>query len=56
MDEDQMLEGKLDFLHEQLRSGGLREQFYPRAPVPSGPSLLQLDMQQNIMPNLGAPQ
>ena len=50
-----MLESKLDFLHEQLRSGGLREQYYPRSPVPSGPNLLQLDMYQNTMPNFGAP-
>ena len=55
LDEDQMLESKLDFLHEQLRSGGLREQYYPRSPVPSGPNLLQLDMYQNTMPNFGAP-
>ena len=55
LDEDQMLEGKLDFLHDQLRSSGLKEQYYPRAPVPAGANLLQLDLFQNTMPNFGAP-
>ena len=50
-----MLEGKLDFLHEQLKGSGLKEQYYPRGPIPSGPNLLQLDMYQNTMPNFGAP-
>ena len=54
LDEDQMLEGKLDFLHDQLRTGGLREQFYPRLSVPTGSNLLQLDMYQNVMGNFGA--
>ena len=53
LDEDQMLQNKLDFLHEQLRTGGLREQYYPRAAFPTGPNLLQLDMYQNTMPNFG---
>ena len=53
LDEDQMLQNKLDFLHEQLRTGGLREQYYPRSPYPAGPNLLQLDMYQNILPNFG---
>ena len=53
LDEDQMLQNKLDFLHEQLRTGGLREQYYPRSPFPAGPNLLQLDMYQNTMPNFG---
>ncbi len=53
LDEDQMLQNKLDFLHEQLRTGGLREQYYPRSPFPAGPNLLQLDMYQNILPSFG---
>ena len=53
LDEDQMLQNKLDFLHEQLRTGGLREQYYPRSPFPAGPNLLQLDMYQNTLPNFG---
>jgi hypothetical protein len=54
LDEDQMLEGKLDFLHDQLRGGGLKEQYYPRLSIPSGSNLLQLDMYQNVMGNFGA--
>jgi hypothetical protein len=54
LDEDQMLQSKLDFLHEQLRTGGLKEQFYPRTPFPAGPNLLQLDMYQSILPTFGA--
>jgi hypothetical protein len=53
LDEDQILQNKLDFLHEQLRTGGLREQYYPRTPFPTGPNFLQLDMYQNTMPNFG---
>jgi hypothetical protein len=53
LDEDEMLQNKLDFLHEQLRTGGLKEQFYPRTPFPSGPNLLQLDMYQSTMPSFG---
>ncbi len=55
LDEDQMLESKLDFLHEQLRQGGLKEQYYPRGPAPAAPNLLQLDLYQNTLPNFGSP-
>jgi hypothetical protein len=53
LDQDQMLEAKLDFLHDQLRQGGLKEQYYPRPTVPVGPDLLQLDLYQNTMPSFG---
>ena len=46
---------KLDFLHDQLRTGGLKEQYYPRSPFPSGPNLLQLDMYQSVLPNFSTP-
>ena len=49
LDEDQMLEGKLDFLHDQLRTGGLREQYYPRPPTPAGANLLQLQLDQSTL-------
>jgi hypothetical protein len=55
LEEDQMLESKLDFIHDQLRTGGLKEQYYPRSTAPTGTNLLQLDLYQNTMPNFGAP-
>jgi hypothetical protein len=51
LEEQQRLQTKIDFLREQLRAGGLREQYYPRPPSPAGPNLLQLDMYQNTLPN-----
>jgi hypothetical protein len=54
LDDDEMLQNKLDFLHDQLRTGGLKEQFYPRSPFPSGPNLLQLDMYQSVLPSFGS--
>ena len=32
-----MLEAKIDFLHDQLRSGGLKEPYYPGLPTPMRP-------------------
>ena len=55
LDQDQMLEAKLDFLHDQLRQGGLKEPYYPRSTVPVGPNLLQLDLYQNTLPSPFAP-
>ncbi len=55
LDDDEMLQNKLDFLHDQLRTGGLKEQYYPRSPFPSGPNLLQLDMYQSVLPNFSTP-
>ena len=49
LDEDQMLEAKLDFLHEQMAQGGLKEQFYPKSPIPSNAGVLQFDLQQNAL-------
>jgi len=46
---------KLDFLHEQMRQGGLKEQYYPKSPISSGPNVLQLDMLQNTLPSFGGP-
>jgi hypothetical protein len=51
--EDQVLEAKLDFIKHQMRSGSLKEQYFPRSSVPSGPDLLQLDLYQNTLPSLG---
>ena len=33
----QLLQDKLDFLHERLRSGGLKEQYYPRTTISGVP-------------------
>ena len=56
LEQEQMIQTKLDFLHEQLRSGGLREQYYPRSPFPAGPTLLQLNMDQSTLTGgLGIP-
>ena len=49
LDEDQMLQNKLDFLHNQMRQGGLKEQFYPKSPIPSNAGVLQFDLQQNAL-------
>ena len=49
LDEDQMLEAKLDFIKNQMRSGGLKEQYFPRSPIPAGPNILQLDLYQNTL-------
>jgi hypothetical protein len=51
LDQDRMYEEKLDFLHDQLRQGGLKEPYYPRPTVPVGPNLLQLDLYQNTLPS-----
>ncbi len=51
LDEDQMLEAKLDFLHDQLRQGGLKEPYYPLPTAPIGPNILQLDLYQNTLPS-----
>jgi hypothetical protein len=53
LEESRMLEAKLDFLKHQMRSGGLREQYFPRSPISTGPSVLQLDLYQNTLPNFG---
>ena len=53
LDESQMLEAKLDFIKHQMRSGGLREQYFPRSPIPTGPNVLQLDLYQNYTPAPG---
>jgi hypothetical protein len=50
-----MLEAKLDFLHDQLRQGGLKEPYYPRPTVPVGPNLLQLDLYQSTLPSFAQP-
>jgi hypothetical protein len=55
LDDDQVLQDKLDFLHEQMKQGGLREQYYPKSPLSSGPGLLQLDLLQNTLPSVGGP-
>ena len=31
LDQDQMLEAKFDFIKNQMRSGGLKEQYFPRS-------------------------
>lgn len=49
LDEDQMLQNKLDFLHNQMKQGGLKEQFYPKSPIPSNAGVLQFDLQQNAL-------
>jgi hypothetical protein len=49
LDEDLMLENKLDFLHNQMRQGGLKEQYYPKSPIPSNAGVLQFDLQQNAL-------
>jgi hypothetical protein len=54
LEESRMLEAKLDFLKNQMRSGGLREQYFPRSPISTGPNVLQLDLYQNTLPNFGA--
>ena len=51
LDEDQMLEAKIDFLHDQLRTGGLKEPYYPRLPATANPNVMQFDLQQNYLPN-----
>ncbi len=47
--EVQVLQDKLDLLHERLRSGGLKEQYYPRTTVPSGLNFLGIQQQLNTL-------
>ncbi len=46
IEEEHVLQAKLDFLHEQLRAGGLKDPYYPRTAPPTANGLLQL--QQNL--------
>ena len=54
LEEDQTLEAKID-LHDQLRTGGLKEPFFPGLLTPMGPNLLQFNLQQSYLPNPTAP-
>jgi hypothetical protein len=48
-EEEETLMGKLDFLHERLRAGGLKEQYYPQSPIPAGTGILGLQQQLNAV-------
>jgi hypothetical protein len=53
--EDAMLQAKIDFLHNQLRAGGLKEPYYPGTTTPGAPNFLQFNLQQNYLPSFTAP-
>jgi hypothetical protein len=51
MEDELALQSKLDFLHEQLRSGGLKEKFRTQPPSSGANGILQLNqMQQTLAP------
>jgi hypothetical protein len=52
-DREQRLEAKLDFLHEQIRAGALREQYYPTPSPPAGTGILGLQQQLGTVPAAG---
>jgi hypothetical protein len=45
----QLLQDKVDFLHERLRSEGLKEQYYPRTTIPGGFNPLGIQQQLNTL-------
>jgi hypothetical protein len=54
MKERQTIESKLQYLGEQLRTPGLKQQFVPVAPLPNqGSPLLQFNMQNNTLTGQG---
>jgi hypothetical protein len=49
IDEEQALMGKLNFLHEQLRVGGLKEQYYSRPSLPADTGILGVQQRLNTL-------
>jgi hypothetical protein len=53
--QQQLLQDKLDFLHEQLRVGGLKEQYHPSQATSTGSGILGLQQGLNILAPPSAP-
>ena len=49
LDKEQSLQDKLDFLHERLRTGGLKQQYYQLTPNPTGFNALGVQQQLNTL-------
>ena len=49
-DEEQTLMDKLDFLHERLRAGGLKEKYYPQPSLPAGTGAHNATICQYVRP------
>ncbi|MGO8688231.1 MAG: hypothetical protein ACLQLG_01235 [Thermoguttaceae bacterium] len=49
IEEEQLVRSKMDFLHEQLRIGGLKEQYYNRTSAPGPSAIPLLDLYQRSL-------
>jgi hypothetical protein len=53
--QEESLQKRIDYLNEQLRVGGLKEEFYPNGPGAIAPFSVIPQLQQSIRTNSASP-